>query len=220
MNRTVQITADGSPTIAIEEMAVTYHSKHGAIQESMHVFIDAGLKHVLKNGCKTVSIFEMGFGTGLNALLSWKMAKELDLTLYYYSVDRFPLSENEWQQLSYGEQSGSADEFGQLHKAAWDTDVVIDDHLALHKSYNSLLEIKVSRQFHLIYFDAFAPAAQPELWTEAVFRKMFSFLLPGGVLVTYCSKGVVRRSMISAGFSVEKIPGPPGKREMLRAIKS
>jgi len=216
MKRMVEITADGSPTIAIPEMQVTYHSRHGAVQESMHVFIEAGLRYMLPSSTTPLRIFEMGFGTGLNAWLSWQEAMRNNTALYYYAVEKFPLQADEYALLEYG----NAAALQQLHKSAWNTDVMMDTTFTLHKKHAALTDIALSPIFDVIYYDAFAPNAQPELWTTAVFEQLFSFLQPGGILVTYCSKGDVRRAMIAAGFMVEKIPGPPGKREMLRAKKA
>jgi tRNA U34 5-methylaminomethyl-2-thiouridine-forming methyltransferase MnmC len=220
MIRTVQITADGSQTIAVQEMNVTYHSRHGAIQESRHVFIEAGLEYVLQgHNEEQLSVFEMGFGTGLNALLSLQLAKDLDKRIYYFSVEQFPLTKEEWQLLAYGRQSGLEKEFEQLHTAEWDKDVQMSKQFVLHKCRQSLQDVRSVEQFNLVYYDAFAPSAQPELWTTDIFKKLFALLRPGGVLVTYCSKGDVRRVMMASGFEVKKIPGPAGKREMVRAIK-
>lgn len=216
MKRTVQITADGSQTISIPELDVTYHSRHGAMRESLHVFIEAGLDYLVKEQELTrVSVFEMGFGTGLNALLTKQFAEKNGLAIYYFSIDKYPLEESEWRQLGYPENM--AGEFAALHQAGWEQDTNISEQFTLHKSHVPLLELETQPGFDLVYFDAFAPAAQPELWTETVFAKMYRLLRPGGMLVTYCSKGVVRRAMTAAGFSVEKIPGPPGKKEMVRA---
>ena len=218
MIRTIQITADGSRTISIDEMKVTYHSKHGAIQESRHVFIEAGLKYMMQHFSGGILyVFEMGFGTGLNALLSLQFARQIHHPVFYCAAEKFPLKVDEWKQLGYGKQLGLEAEFELLHNMEWSTPQSITEEFVLCKYQGDLLEIPVDRKFHLIYFDAFAPSAQPELWTKDVFNKMLSMLHPGGMLVTYCSKGDVRRAMIDAGFEVEKIPGPRGKREMLRA---
>lgn len=208
MKRTLQITADGSHTISIPDMQVTYHSMHGAVQESMHVFIEAGLRTLTHDN---IRIFEMGFGTGLNALLTCQHA---DKAIYYYSVEQFPLTPAETAGLNY-----DATILQLLHSAPWNEDVAITPHFTLHKSHHSLLEVATAQTFHMIYYDAFAPRAQPELWTQTVFERLYRWLEPGGILVTYCSKGDVRRAMMAAGFTVEKLAGPPGKREMLRAVR-
>ncbi|WP_440134473.1 tRNA (5-methylaminomethyl-2-thiouridine)(34)-methyltransferase MnmD [Chitinophaga sancti] len=202
MKRELQLTDDGSHTISIPEMQVTYHSTHGAIQESMHVFIQAGLQALQ---LPAIRIFEMGFGTGLNALLTMQHATT---PVYYYAVEQYPLTAAEVEGLSYGNE---------LHGYAWNVDVQINEWFTLHKAHASLLDVQPAQAFDLIYYDAFAPATQPELWTKEVFEKLYGLLDPGGILVTYCSKGDVRRAMLAAGFGVEKLAGPPGKREMLRA---
>jgi tRNA U34 5-methylaminomethyl-2-thiouridine-forming methyltransferase MnmC len=221
MLREVQITSDGSATIAIPEQHVTYHSIHGAIQESKHVFIEAGLKPML-NKFEAIHLFEMGFGTGLNALLTLQHALRLNQKIVYTTVELFPLLMNEVLQLNYAEQLHARDlkkYFLQMHECEWEKDIELHPLFVLHKSNISLTDLILSKQFHLIYFDAFAPSFQPELWTEVIFKKLYAVLETNGMLVTYCSKGDVRRAMLSAGFKVEKLKGPPGKREMIRAVK-
>lgn len=222
MQRNLILTKDGSHTVAVPDMNVTYHSVHGAIQESMHVFIEAGFKD-LAAGLEQVHIFEMGFGTGLNALLTLIEAQQKALPVSYTAVELFPLEQSELQTLNYCEQLNRPalqPVFEQLHSSKWEEKVTIQPGFTLFKTRTDLLHfINLSNPFHLIYFDAFAPSAQPELWTPAIFQKMYELLLPGGRLVTYCSKGDVRRAMQTAGFRVEKIPGPPGKREIVRAWK-
>jgi tRNA U34 5-methylaminomethyl-2-thiouridine-forming methyltransferase MnmC len=223
MDRTIILTKDGSHSIAIPSMDVTYHSVHGAIQESQHVFIKAGLLPLFQSGNQQpVHILEMGFGTGLNALLTLMEAEKNNRLIHFTTLELFPLVQEQVAVLNYCSQLHREDlqpTFEQLHTCSWEEQVDIHHYFTLHKKQQSLLDITVADQFHLIYFDAFAPAAQPELWTIAAFEKLYHSLLPGGVLVTYCSKGDVRRAMQSAGFIVEKIPGPPGKREMVRAVK-
>jgi tRNA U34 5-methylaminomethyl-2-thiouridine-forming methyltransferase MnmC len=232
MKRLPVITKDGSHTISIPEMNVTYHSIHGAIQESMHVFIEAGLKairplSVVSNSGQRdhvgeVRIFEMGFGTGLNALLTLIESEEAKQSTYYYSVELFPLNNEEVSQLNYCNElhrPGLQPVFEQLHACEWEKDIRITDHFTIHKINADLITLSTDQHFNLIYYDAFAPGAQPELWTTVVFEKLYNLLMPGGILVTYCSKSDVQRAMKAAGFSIEKIPGPMGKREMIRAIK-
>ncbi|MGN6617097.1 MAG: tRNA (5-methylaminomethyl-2-thiouridine)(34)-methyltransferase MnmD [Ilyomonas sp.] len=221
MLRKIEITRDGSATIAIPEQHVTYHSIHGAIQESKHVFIEAGLKPML-NKFETIHLFEMGFGTGLNALLTLVEALEYKQQIVYHTVELFPLSMDEILQLNYSEQLHTQDlkkYFLQIHACEWEKGVELHPLFVLHKLNISLTDIIFSKKFHLIYFDAFAPSAQPELWTESIFEKLYAALETNGILVTYCSKGDVRRAMLSADFEVEKLKGPPGKREMIRGIK-
>lgn len=227
MERLVQVTRDGSHTIAIPALEVTFHSIHGAIQESKHVFIDAAWRYMLSKPElmaeeQSLKILEMGFGTGLNALLTLQEAMHANQPVYYQSVEQFPLNAAEYNTLNYAAQL--ADDnlqpfLRQLHTSEWNQDIVLHPLFTLHKSHTALQDLRPERLFHVIYYDAFAPKAQPELWTEEVFKQLISYLLPGGILVTYCSKSVVRRAMQAAGFLVEKIPGPYGKREMLRAHK-
>jgi tRNA U34 5-methylaminomethyl-2-thiouridine-forming methyltransferase MnmC len=221
MKRVVQLTSDGSHTVSIPEMHVTYHSIHGAIHESMHVFIKAGLEPLLHK-TETIRIFEMGFGTGLNALLSLQEAIQYNQKIFYYAVELFPLLMDEYVSLNYSDRLNDASlqfYFTLMHESEWEKDIAIHPLFTLHKSNQSLLNLTTNQFFNLIFFDAFAPTTQPELWTAKVFEKMFHLLIDKGVLVTYCSKGDVRRTMQAAGFKVEKLQGPPRKREMLRAIK-
>ena len=221
MQRQPVITKDGSHTISIPEMNVTYHSHHGAIQESMHVYINAGLKYISETLKATeICIFEMGFGTGLNALLTLMEAEKNQLTIHYTTVELFPLLVDEIILLNYCEQLHRKDlepVFQQLHQCDWEKDISITPFFTLHKTKNSLKNFTASKLQNLIFYDAFAPSAQPELWTKETFEKLYQILLPGGILVTYCSKSDVRRAMQAAGFIVEKIQGPRGKREMVRA---
>ncbi|MDP4262791.1 MAG: tRNA (5-methylaminomethyl-2-thiouridine)(34)-methyltransferase MnmD [Bacteroidota bacterium] len=240
MERKIITTSDGSHSIAIPEMKVTYRSIHGAIQESLHVFIDAGLgkcfRLVQRVGPLEINfqqamptevagplhLLEMGFGTGLNALLTLIEADKLKHPVHYTALELFPLSKEEVQSLNYCEQLNKSHHqmvFEKLHQCEWGKDVCISPFFTLHKSNVGLPRYSTDQRFNLIYFDAFAPASQPELWTKEVFEKLYSMMYPGGILVTYCSKGDVRRAMQAAGFGVEKIPGPRGKREMLRARK-
>lgn len=212
-------TADGSVTIAIPELQVTYHSKHGAIQESMHVFIEAGLRPLLHRQ-EALRIFEMGFGTGLNALLTMIEAAQQHQKVYYEAVEAFPLEKELVTKLNYCEQTPDwQDKFEQLHTSLWSQPATLTPWFTLQKHSTALFNYSTNQPFNLVYYDAFAPNAQPELWTVDAFTQLFSLLDDQGILVTYCSKGDVRRAMKAAGFTVEKIPGPPGKREMIRAKK-
>lgn len=226
MKRERLLTSDGSYTVAIPGMNVTYHSTHGAVQESRHVFIEAGLNYALStfdnSNNTSLRIFEMGFGTGLNALLSFAKAKELNRCINYQSAELYPLSMEDVKALNYismlGDESLSQP-FIQMHKCEPGKDIAISPFFTLHTSNESLLNITTTQSFHLIYFDAFAPDIQPELWTQPVFKQMYNMLCNDGALVTYCSKGTVRRAMQAAGFTIEKLKGPPGKREIVRALK-
>ncbi|SRR6266496_2029784 len=217
------ITKDGSHTIALPELNVTYHSIHGAIQESMHVFIEAGLKSIWPlQAARCLNILEIGFGTGLNALLTLIESEKTKQIIYYTAIELYPLEENEIIDLNYCKCLGLQNllpAFSQMHTCEWERDIRIAETFYLHKTKQDLQSYKNAGWYDLIYFDAFAPNDQPELWTKNIFDKMYSILNTNGILVTYCSKGDVRRSMTAAGFTVEKIPGPQGKREMVRARK-
>lgn len=219
MQRQIISTSDGSHTVSVPELHVTYHSIHGAIQESIHVFIKAGLEYLMSQlkADEPIHIFEMGFGTGLNAFLTAIEAEKHQRKILYTSVELYPLSDDEIALLNYKEVLGQPELFQKLHQVSWNEQNAITDYFNLKKQQTSLADFHSDSNFHLVYYDAFAPAAQPELWTKGIFDKLYSMMLPGGMLVTYCSKGDVRRAMQAAGFHVEKIPGPPRKREMLRA---
>jgi len=207
-------TKDGSHSILVGGSGLTYHSTNGAIQESKHVFIEAGLRQVHST---PVRVFEMGLGTGLNALLTL-----IESSAYYECVEAYPLEKDFIQQLNYCELLGRPDlqpAFEKIHNCSWEEEISITPSFQFKKSRASLEHYQSSSKFDVIYFDAFAPGDQPELWTKEIFDKMYSMLLADGILVTYSSKGSIRRNLIAAGFDVEKIPGPPGKREMVRAIK-
>lgn len=224
MNRTIIQTADGSSTISIPDAEVTYHSIHGAIGESAHVFIEAGFRHLLNEADRPemIRVFEMGFGTGLNALMTMIAAAEAQQPVYYESVEAFPLEADLYSLLNYCRQLNRPDLqplFDQLHTSAWGVTQSITPFFTFKKTQAALTEFSTPEHFQIIYYDAFAPNAQPDLWTITIFEKLFNMLEQGGILTTYCSKGDVRRAMQAAGFSVEKIPGPPGKREMVRAKK-
>lgn len=220
MERKILTTADGSDTIAIPEMKVSYHSKHGAIQESTHVFLDAGLQYCTQTLGKTsLNILEMGFGTGLNCLLTAIQARDKQYQIQYHTLEAFPLLPNEIASLNHGTVLNEQDLFLAIHKASWEIPQMIQPGFQLIKYQQSLARFELSVGIDCIYYDAFAPSAQPKLWTTQIFEKLYSFLAPGGLLVTYCSKSVVRHAMKAAGFRVTKIPGPYGKREMVRAFK-
>jgi tRNA U34 5-methylaminomethyl-2-thiouridine-forming methyltransferase MnmC len=186
----------------------------------MHVFIEAGLRYKIKSTEGALSILEMGFGTGLNALLT--LLEQQDREIWYESLEAYPLPVEMAMQLNYAEllpQETAAAHFDKIQQAAWNEAVAISPAFHLFKRVQKLESFTPDRTYDLVYFDAFAPTAQPALWSESVFKKLFDSLRTGGILVTYCSKGNVRRAMQAAGFSVEKIAGPPGKREMVRAHK-
>ena len=222
MNRIIQLTEDGSQTISVAEMKVTYHSTFGAIQESVHVFINSGLQPLLHLK-EQLHIFEMGFGTGLNALLTLQQSINNNQKINYTAIELYPLEKEIYEELNYTASLNDSllhSYFSQLHSCNWEEDVTIHPLFTLHKLKTSLIDFTTDNIFDLIYFDAFDPSVQPDLWSATVFSKLFNMLSANGVLTTYSSKGDVRRAILAAGFTVEKIPGPPGKREMIRAFKS
>lgn len=220
MQREIQLTADGSHTICIPEMKVTYHSHHGAIGESWHVYIQAGLQKLIDSAThQPIGILEIGFGTGLNALLTLQQATKQQQNVHYTAIEIFPLSQQEISLLNHGSLLSMQDNFLELHNAPWEQDVQINAFFTLKKIEVSLLQLNDIERVHCIYFDVFSPTIQPELWTQAVFEKMYLCLAPGGFLVTYSSKSEVRKAMTAAGFIVKKIQGPFGKREIVRAQK-
>lgn len=223
MKRTVITTSDGSKTIQIEDWDEQYHSIHGAIQESQHVYIKTGLHHFLKlYNPKELRILEIGFGTGLNAFLTALESDQQDVEIHYEGVEAYPVEADELSQLNYAARIAADQQhlFDSLHKLSWEELHSITSNFSLKKRQQFFSELSDENSFDLIYFDAFGARVQPELWTESIFKSMFSALKNKGVLVTYSAKGSVRRAMQTAGFLVERLQGPPGKREMLRATKS
>lgn len=221
MKREFLKTGDGSMTIHIPEWNEQYHSKHGAINEALHVFIQAGLQHFINTSLsKEVNILEIGFGTGLNAFLTQLFSEKEQIKIEYTGVEAYPILLSEIKELNYPKLLQTPDEvFEKLHQAPWEILTQISENFKLKKRKQFFSEIDDYEAFHLIYFDAFGARVQPELWTEAIFEKMYCALKTDGILATYAAKGSVRRAMESVGFKVERLPGPPGKREMLRAVR-
>lgn len=219
-NRKIVTTSDGSSSIYLPDFDEHYHSHHGAIQESKHVFMKMGW-NIFAEQKSHIDILEVGFGTGLNAWLVYdELRKKSKVnSVHYTSLELYPVATEDAAQLNFVDTADRAT-FMRLHEANWNSSVPIDEKFELEKQEVALQNFQSARCYNLIFYDAFAPRVQPELWTAEIFQKLFSLLNPGGILVTYCAKGEVRRNMIAAGFSVEKLPGPPGKREMLRAVKS
>lgn len=239
MEREVVITADGSSTIHLPEWDEQYHSKHGAIQEAYHVFIKHGLQYIChpkfiseshidsplecsRDVNNEISILEIGFGTGLNGFITLIEAEKLNVKIDYFGVEGYPVAMDEIVQLNYPAQLKSETNellFKTMHEVSWEEKHGISNNFSLTKQNRFFSKIKEKDTYNLIYFDAFGARVQPELWTEAIFQSMYDALKEKGVLVTYAAKGSVRRAMQAVGFKVEKLPGPPGKREMLRATK-
>ncbi|WP_432413018.1 tRNA (5-methylaminomethyl-2-thiouridine)(34)-methyltransferase MnmD [Rasiella sp. SM2506] len=222
MKREFLTTGDGSVTIHLPDWNEQYHSIHGAIAEARHVFIKTGLHHFLaENPSEEISIMEIGFGTGLNTLLTVSEIEKLKISCMYLGVEAYPVSAEEVSKLNYPEKTKiSAALFQKLHELPWEEKAEITSFFSLLKRKQFFKEISEENAINLIYFDAFGARVQPELWTEEIFSTMYTALKPKGVLVTYAAKGSVRRAMQAVGFIVERLPGPPGKREMLRATKS
>ena len=210
----IRKTDDGSQTLWSPQYGETYHSSFGAYTESNHVFIEAGLK---QSPFQTLHVFEMGFGTGLNALLTYQEAKTKNLNVTYHAIELNPVSPEIITKFEV--DLASVDIFLKLHQSEWNKEISISPFFTLKKLQFDLNLWQPESLYHLIYFDAFSPDTQPELWTLEVFQKMYDMLHSGGILTTYCAKGSVRRNMLSCGFKVERLPGPPGKREILRALK-
>ncbi|MCL1850355.1 MAG: tRNA (5-methylaminomethyl-2-thiouridine)(34)-methyltransferase MnmD [Bacteroidetes bacterium] len=223
MKRQIVLTDDGSNSIFSEEVNQHYHSHFGALQESMHIFINAGLCSDTINHLETVSILEIGFGTGLNALLTCFKAQELHKKIYYEALELYPLTLQEAEQLNYPSllpYSNGKEIFTALHNAEWNTEEKISETFILHKRHISAINANYTPdRFNLVYFDAFSPEVQPELWTKEVFTPIYNSMENDSILLTYCTKGSIKQTLTALGFHIEKLPGPVGKREILRAKK-
>jgi tRNA U34 5-methylaminomethyl-2-thiouridine-forming methyltransferase MnmC len=220
MKQELIVTGDGSKTIYLPELDEHYHSSHGALQEAQHVFIKHGLT---TQAGDYVTILEMGFGTGLNALLTYFATEKRHQYIHYIGIESLPISQEIWEQMDYTAHSNDPDApavYSNMHKAKWNEPVALNELFVLEKRNTTLEKTNLAAaSIDLIYYDAFGPRVQPELWTLAIFEQLFHWLTPGGVLVTYCAKGQVKRDLKAAGFVVETLAGPPGKREMTRAKK-
>jgi tRNA U34 5-methylaminomethyl-2-thiouridine-forming methyltransferase MnmC len=216
------MTGDGSHSLFVHSMDEHYHSTFGALKESEHVFIRAGL-HAASAGRKSLAALEVGFGTGLNALLTCLEAERLRTAVRYLGLEPHPLEESVWSRLNYPEllrQRHARDLFEAMHRSPFEKWHSLTGLFSFFKTRSALQNYQGSGMlFDLVYFDAFGPQAQPEMWTPDIFQKLAGMMAEGGIMVTYSSKGTVKRAMKAAGLAVEKLPGPPGKREFLRAIK-
>jgi len=219
MRREIIQTSDGSTTIHLPDWDESYHSKFGAIQEALHVFIKSGFS--LYEG-KPVSVLEIGFGTGLNAFITYLEAKKSNQAVDYVGVEAYPVSAEEAFLMNYVKEldaESEAEVFRLMHQCEWESTNQLSEYFTLTKRKQFFHQIEDKERFDLIYFDAFGFRVQPELWSVEIFQKMHDALKPNGVLVTYAARGIVKRNMIEVGFAVEKLEGPPGKREMFRARK-
>jgi tRNA U34 5-methylaminomethyl-2-thiouridine-forming methyltransferase MnmC len=218
MKREVRITGDGSHTVYVAELNEPYHSTHGAMRESQHVFIEQGLQKTVRSPLR---ILEIGFGTGLNLLLTLAASNEMGIAVHYHTVEKYPLIPSEYSALNYQKLIRNIPEgaFMAIHESPWDHHIDLTDTFSLFKEKADIRLMEPGTGYNLVYFDAFAPDKQPHLWSEEVFKKIYNCMNPEGLLVTYASKGSVRRTMSACGFRIEKVPGPPGKREMIRACR-
>ena len=216
LKRELKITEDGSHTLFVPELNEHYHSTHGAIQEAMHIYLSAGFDFCIQD---PIHILEIGFGTGLNCLLTLIEAQKKKRTVIYHSIELYPINEELIENLNYTDQIEGLDKglFSRLHKAKWNEEVKITKNFTLNKLQGNLCEYNFPAKYDLIYFDAFAPDIQPELWTQDIFEKLHKYLNKDAILTTYSTKGIIKRALRSAGFEVKRLPGPPGKRQMLRA---
>jgi tRNA U34 5-methylaminomethyl-2-thiouridine-forming methyltransferase MnmC len=219
-NLTKQLTSDGSHTIHSDRFNATYHSIHGAIQESRHVFINAGLDFYEKPIDKTINVFEMGFGTGLNALLTWIWAKRNSRKVNYTGLEAYPISTDHVDALNYPvELAFPDDQFKRLHNCFGHSYSSLDHNFNCRILKQDLFNYDPDLKYDVVFYDAFGPGSQPELWEERAIRIIVDLMAPNAILTTYSAKGSVRRAMQSLGLEMERIPGPPGKREMLRGVK-
>lgn len=218
-------TADGSHSIYVQGLDEHYHSIHGAIQEAQHVFIKMGLMHIastLPHPNTPINILEIGLGTGLNAFITFMEARKAGLTIHYTALEAYPISAELAGKLNYVELLNAQQDqpiYDKIHSSEWDKKNAFSDQFTLHKIKNTIQECVFEEYYDLIYFDAFGPRVQPEMWTEDIFNKLYAVTKPQGCLVTYCAKGEVKRTLKKVGFSLETLQGPPGKREMVRAVR-
>lgn len=218
MERSLIETEDGSTSLYVPALNEHYHSVHGAIQESLHIFIRAGIEYY---GQKNISVIEAGFGTGLNAYLSLIHAETQDCRIHYTTLEKYPLSETEIKALNYPSllPFNQPELFETLHTSPWEKEIALTPRFSCLKHRTDFREWQPATKADIVFFDAFNPDVQPHLWTTEIFRRFYETLKPGGILVTYCVKGIVKQALRDAGFTLKRLPGPPGKREMLRATR-
>lgn len=218
MKRELRLTEDGSHTMYVTGLDEPYHSIRGALQESMYVFIIQGFRTISRS---PVHILELGLGTGLNLMLTLIESEKLKTEVYYHAVEKYPLNPSEFEQLNFervidGIAPGN---LLRMHEAPWEKSFNLTELFSIYKEQSDIRTMNPTGKFDLVYFDAFAPDKQPQLWTPAIFSRLYKLLNPGGILVSYTAKGSVRRDLVSCGFSVKRVPGPPGKWEMIRATR-
>jgi tRNA U34 5-methylaminomethyl-2-thiouridine-forming methyltransferase MnmC len=211
-------TADGSHTLFSEKFNAHYHSTNGAIQESYHVFVKSGFESLNRD---EISILEIGFGTGLNAALTASKAKECKIRTHYTGIDLYPPAKETLVQMNYKSilNKEESDAWVKIISAEWNNAEEVNEYFRLEKISGDFIDISITEKYDLVYFDAFAPNDQPEMWSSLMFTKLYHATNPKGILVTYCSKGIVKQALRDAGYFVKRLPGPPGKRHILKAIK-
>lgn len=218
---TLIVTKDGSHSLLNEELNETYHSTHGAIQESIYVFIEKGLREFASGGSRAIRVFEVGFGTGLNALLAFQFSQTEQIDVTYTTLEPYPLDKEIWSQLNYADSPGKRDVFNELHGISWNTRHDLADRFSFRKDQAKIEDVLLpAGVFDVVFFDAFAPSKQPYMWTKDILLKIYDAMAVGGIFVTYCAKGQLKRDLRDLGFAVETHPGPPGKKEMIRARRS
>ena len=216
----IQNTADGSPTLFVPSLNESYHSHKGALSESQYVYIECGLQYFAQvNSSEKIRVFEVGFGTGLNAVLSWQFAASDQQKIEYETVEAFPILPEIWQKLHYFQSQQEKEIFQKLHEMDWGSDQAVDEFFTFKKFDSTLESIETSGAYDVIFFDAFAPSKQADIWRIENLEKIFHSMNPSGVLVTYCSQGQFKRNLKQLGFEVEVLPGALEKKEMVRAIK-
>ncbi len=215
------MTDDGSHTLFNDKLGENYHSSFGAIQESKHIFIDAGLNEFKKTNLKEIRVLEVGVGTGLNVLLTYLWASNNNKTIYYVGYEPFPINSEEVTMLNYTKNLQiNKNIYYHIHRQTGKK-ISLSNSFSLLVNKSKIEDSKLESNFYdVVFFDAFSATSQPELWTTAIFTNIFNAIKHGGILTTYSCKGTVKRALVSAGFMIEKLPGPPGKREFLRAWKS
>ncbi|MEI6048403.1 MAG: tRNA (5-methylaminomethyl-2-thiouridine)(34)-methyltransferase MnmD [Bacteroidota bacterium] len=211
-------TSDGSHTIFVPELNEHYHSIHGAVQESTFIFINNGFETC---SADPLNIFEVGYGTGLNALLTAMKSRSGTREVNYNSIEKFPIDENMIRSLNHHHFAGKDGEgiFNLIHLSPWNISVNICKNFNLKKIKGDITNEPLSGKYDLIYFDAFGPDKQPEMWTKEIFEAIAAITNKNGIFVTYSAKGEVKRNLKACGFDVHLLPGPPGKRQIIRAVK-
>lgn len=216
-NLEIITTGDGSQTLYRRDLDEIYHSTHGAIQESKHIFIDSALS--AHPPLPLINILEIGFGTGLNAVLTMEYASKHSQPIHYHTIEKHPLPPSITNKLSYGKQLSLESEYTAIHKSPWNKSIELSPYFSIHKTDKAFDDVELEdNRYHIIYFDAFAPEYSPELWTIPVFQHLHNALVAGGILITYCAKGEVQRNLKASGYTVHKLPGPKGKREIVKGV--